>query len=56
MELRIINRISHTSRVGFDQILQYRDMDKWVDGSTTNNGKWVHGEWKDVPNLEWVDE
>lgn len=31
--------------------LQYRNEDRWVDGSTTANGKWVFGEWKEVP---WV--
>lgn len=54
MQLRIIKQYDLK---GIEvEILQYRDMDKWVDGSTTGNGRWVPGEWKDVPNLGWVNE
>ena len=45
MQLRILKRKEN----GLIEILQYRNEDKWVNGSTTENGKWVHGEWKDVP-------
>jgi len=56
MELRYVTRQVSNGREGTDKILQYRNEDKWVDGSTTANGVWVHGEWKDVPILALGEE
>ena len=55
MQLRIVTQWNDSFEEEIE-ILQYRNEDKWIDGSTTENGKWVHGEWKDVPKVGWVDE
>ena len=42
-ELRIVLAL------GFTNTLQYRTKDKWADGTTVNNGKYIWSDWKNVP-------
>jgi len=56
MELRYVTRQVSNGREGTAKILQYRNEDKWVDGTTTANGSWVHGRWIDVPVLGVGDD
>jgi len=52
IELRFIERATHSDGSGMIKILQQRTKTKWIDGSTTVNGYFTWGEWQDVPSVE----
>lgn len=49
IQLRLEERRVHDQRTGTAKILQQRTKTKWVDGSTTDNGRYDWSEWEDVP-------
>jgi len=51
-ELRVLNRRVHDQRTSHKEILQQRTRSVWVDGSTTENGRYDWSEWKDIPVVQ----